>query len=294
MLHLREKAGAKTMNPGGGVGTADEQQRSVAIDFIRAFSILWIVGLWHVIDYLPEVGQARNAVTYRITVALLGLFVLVSGYLMGRKDVAFEARSLRGFYVGRFGRIYPPFIVACLLFAICKLSTPLPLIKAALLGAMLWGPPPNTLWFIAMIALFYAATPLFIIARRNPPIYLGLAVALTLAAVAGAHFTDGRINPRLAMYLPSYCAGIWLAGHAVRWSKLLLIGLATALPALVLSLLSDTAMVEKSMWSMPWALAGSVALFGAAMHFDRNLPRWGWVLVVAQASYFLYLLHRPI
>jgi len=96
------------------------------------------------------------------------------------------------------------------------------------------------------------------------------------------------------MYLPSYCIGIWLAGREVRWSKLLLIGFAAACPALAFSFLPDTAIVEKSMWSMPWALAGSTALFGAVMHFDRHLPRSAWVLTVTQASYFLYLLHRPI
>lgn len=268
-------------------------QRNAAIDLVRALSILWIVGAWHVFDYLPEVPETKNEVTYRITVALLGLFVLVSGYLMGLKDVALKPRELRDFYLGRFGRIYPPFVLACLLFALFKLADVAALVKAASLLAILWGPAPFTLWFIAMIALFYAVTPLLMAARRNGWTF-GLVIAGLTTLSALAHLQWATVSPRLAMYLPSYCAGLWLAAHAVSWRRVLIFGLVAALPALAISAQADTRMIESSLFAMPWALAMSAAVFGAAMAGEARLPRWGWILFVAQASYFLYLFHRPV
>lgn len=268
-------------------------RRNAAIDLVRAFSILWIVGIWHVFDYLPDLPGAKNDVTYRVTVALLGLFVLVSGYLMGLKDVPLKARPLRDFYIGRFGRIYPPFVLACLLFALFKLADVASLVKAALLVAMLWGPAPFTLWFIAMIALFYAITPLLMAARGNGWTFALVVAGLTVLS-ALAHLQWDNVSPRLAMYLPSYCLGLWLAAHEVPWRKLLIFGLIAAVPAFAMSTEAETRMIESSLWSTPWAIALSAALFGAAMAGEAGLPRWGWILFVAQASYFLYLFHRPI
>lgn len=269
------------------------QRRNAAIDLVRAVSILWIVGIWHVFDYLPELADGKNGITYHVTVALLGLFVLVSGYLMGLKDVPLERRPLRDFYLGRFGRIYPPFVLACLIFMVLKLGDMAALTKAALLVAMLWGPAPFTLWFITMIVLFYAVTPLLMAARRNGWTFLLVVAGLTLLSGA-AHLQWEPVSPRLAMYLPSYCLGLWLAAHDVKWRKLLLFGLMAAIPAAGISSLSETRMIESSVWSMPWALALSATLFGAAMAWETKLPRWGWILFVAQASYFLYLCHRPV
>jgi len=274
-------------------GISQPPRRNAAIDLMRAFSILWIVGIWHVFDYLPDISGGKNDVTYRVTVALLGLFVLVSGYLMGLKDVPLKARSLREFYLGRFGRIYPPFLLACLLFALFKLADVASLTKAALMVAMLWGPAPFTLWFITMIVLFYAATPLLMAARRNGWTFLFVVAGLTFLSAA-AHLQWDAVSPRLAMYLPSYCLGLWLGAHDMPWRKLLLFGLMAAIPAAGISGLAETRMIESSVWSTPWALALSAALFAAAMAGEASLPRWGWILFVAQGSYFLYLFHRPV
>lgn len=269
------------------------QRRNAAIDLVRAFSILWIVGIWHVFDYLPELTDGKNGITYHVTVALLGLFVLVSGYLMGLKDVPLKAGSLRGFYIGRFGRIYPPFVLACLVFMVLKLGDVAALTKAALLVAMLWGPAPFTLWFITMIVLFYAVTPLLMAARRNGLTFAVVVAGLTVLSAA-AHLQWDSVSPRLAMYLPSYCLGLWLGANEVSWRKLVIFGLMAAIPAAGISSLAETRMIESSVWSTPWALALSAALFGAAMAGEARLPRWGWILFVAQASYFLYLFHRPV
>ncbi len=60
--------------------------RKVPIDVMRAVSMLYIVGFWHLLDYTKVVTWHYNLVTYRLTVAALSLFVLISGFLTGRQD----------------------------------------------------------------------------------------------------------------------------------------------------------------------------------------------------------------
>lgn len=281
-----------TSQPGADEADA-KRQRSVALDLVRALSILWVVGLWHVTDYVPEWPDLKNDVTYRVTVALLGLFVLVSGYLMGLKDVAGNRSAIGRFYTGRFGRIYPPFLAACLLFAIMRLAPVDQLARAATLIAMLAGPPPVTLWFITMIVLFYAVTPALLAARRISGLFLPLAVVVT-ALLAAGHYVLPSVSPKLAMYFPAYCAGLWLAGRPQHWGRVAGVATLAAPVGLLISLTVPTRAVESAVESMPWALSSSVALIGAAMAADRWLPRWQGILLVAQASYFLYLFHRPV
>ena len=51
---------------------------------MRAVSMLYIVGFWHLLDYTKVAGWHYNPVTYRLTVGALSLFVLISGFLTGR------------------------------------------------------------------------------------------------------------------------------------------------------------------------------------------------------------------
>src|SRR5580704_1333411 len=68
--------------------------RKVPIDVMRAVSMLYIVGFWHLLDYTKVVGWHYNPITYRLTVGALALFVLISGFLTGRKDGGLaEAKS---------------------------------------------------------------------------------------------------------------------------------------------------------------------------------------------------------
>lgn len=267
--------------------------RSPAIDLTRALSIVWIVGFWHVLDYVPELYGTKNPVTYHTTVALLGLFVLISGYLMGLRDIPLNGTSLLDFYMRRFGRIYPPFLIACLAFAVVKMAPLATMVKAALLVAMLWGPPPTTLWFITMIVLFYAITPLLTAIRARTWVYAPVIVIVTAALIAAQACLDG-VNPRLAIYFPAYAAGVWLAQDRVRAAVVARIGLALVPIGLLLSIGIPTAEIENSVWSTTWALAAPLAIFGTAMTLDRRIaPTW-WVSALAEASFFLYLFHRIV
>lgn len=83
------------------------RRRDQAIDLMRATCILWIVGFWHLLGYAPSIDGYKNDLTYRLTVVVLGLFVFISGHLIGRARITNAAEVWR-FYRRRMIRIYPP------------------------------------------------------------------------------------------------------------------------------------------------------------------------------------------
>ncbi len=278
-----------------GAGThATLPMRKVPIDVMRAVSMLYIVGFWHLLDYTRVAGWHYNPVTYRLTVGALSLFVLISGFLAGRNDGDLARGEIWRFYERRFWRIYIPFVIASGLFLAAGISDTLALVKGVTLVAMLLAPPPLTLWFVNMIVLFYLIAPLLIGLRGNEVAYIALCTVIVGAMILYQAET-GRIDMRLIIYFPCFAAGIFLAAGSLPSSTLSLIGLLLlAALSLVPTLARPSGRLEGDPWALPWALFGSVAVFVVVMHAGRNLRLPAILAQLSEASFFMYLLHRPL
>ncbi|MGC1398316.1 acyltransferase family protein, partial [Candidatus Binatus sp.] len=268
--------------------------RKVPIDVMRAVSMLYIVGFWHLLDYTKGVGWHYNPVTYRLTVGALSLFVLISGFLTGRKDGGLARGEIWRFYETRFWRIYLPFVIASGLFLAAGMSDAIPLVKGVTLVAMLLAPPPFTLWFVNMIVLFYLIAPLLIRMRGNVVAYIGICLAI-VGAMSVYQSEMGRIDMRLILYFPCFAAGIFLAAETLPSSTLSLIGLPLlAALSLLPTLTRESGRLENDLWAAPWALFASIAVFVVVMRAGRNLKPRAILTQLSEASFFMYLLHRPL
>jgi peptidoglycan/LPS O-acetylase OafA/YrhL len=268
--------------------------RKVPIDVMRAVSMLYIVGFWHLLDYTNVAGWHYNPVTYRLTVGALSLFVLISGFLTGRMDGGLARGEIWNFYRTRFWRIYLPFVIASGLFLAAGISDTYALFKGVTLVAMLLAPPPFTLWFVNMIVLYYLIAPLLIGLRANEVAYIALCSVIVGAMVLYQAET-GRIDMRLILYFPCFAVGIFLAAGSLPSSTLSLIGLLLlAALSLVPTLARPSWSLEGDPWAAPWALFGSVAVFVVVMRVARNLKAPAILTQLSEASFFMYLLHRPL
>jgi len=278
-----------------GAGThAALPMRKVPIDVMRAVSMLYIVGFWHLLDYTKVVRWHYNPVTYRLTVGVLSLFVLISGFLTGRKDGGLARGEIWRFYKARFWRIYLPFVIASGLFLAAGMSDTLALVKGVTPVAMLLAPPPFTLWFVSMIVLFYLIAPLLIGLRGSEVAYIALCTVIVGAMILYQAET-GRIDMRLILYFPCFAAGIFLAAGSLPSSTLSLIGLQLlAALSLVPTLATPSGKLETDPWAAPWALFGSIAVFVVVMRAGRNLKPPAILTQLSEASFFMYLLHRPL
>ncbi|TCU28907.1 peptidoglycan/LPS O-acetylase OafA/YrhL [Rhizobium azibense] len=261
--------------------------RNTTVDFLRAVSVLWIVGFWHPIGYSPIREVGKNAVTLMATVAALGLFVLLSGYLQGGRG-----RSFFDFYRRRFWRIYVPFVGASLLFIIMNIGDHLSLIKGVFLVAMLDEPAAVTLWFINMIMLFYLCTPALLwIKRRSLTLLLIISATILLGLLAADWFWE-RLDNRLVIYFPCFVAGIVLSGSAP--PKMVWPVVFVAAVACVATLPAPTDGTDIIL--LPWAVLASLCVFclTSGRLDDLSDTATMWIERAAYASFFAYLLHRPV
>jgi peptidoglycan/LPS O-acetylase OafA/YrhL len=159
---------------------------------------------------------------------------------------------------------------------------------------MLLAPPPFTLWFVNMIVLFYLIAPLLIGLRGNEAAYVALCTVIVGAMVLYQAET-GKIDMRLILYFPCFAAGIFLAARSLPSSTLSLIGLSfLAALSLVPTLARASWRLEGDPWAAPWALFGSIAVFVVVMRAGRNLKPRAILTQFSEASFFMYLLHRPL
>lgn len=130
-------------------------KKLVSIEYLRALSMLYIVGFWHLFNYTDAFPGYKNIVTSNLTLVVLALFVLVSGFLIGIttvKQTEFrEPAAYWNFYKKRLLRIYPLYALAVGIFYLYGINDAAISIGALTLVSMLWGEAPKTLWFITMI-----------------------------------------------------------------------------------------------------------------------------------------------
>jgi peptidoglycan/LPS O-acetylase OafA/YrhL len=267
--------------------------RLAFVDVLRGLSVLYIVGFWHMMNYVDGFAGYSNAVTTRITVTILGLFVYMSGYLLGQKNVQKSRQGIKDFYIRRYLRIYPLYLGAILLFLVFKLSDAATLLKAALLVSMFIGPPPVTLWFITMLMVFYIFTPFLMAVSGNNVRFLGV-VAGIFGCFLLVSWLSPTGDPRIVIYFPAFALGIYVAGRierveGVSW----LLGLLAIAISLGSSLAVDN-FPEMSYLSVPLASLMPLVVFFLLRHFNPLIPEWRIFGALAYAGFVMYLIHRPI
>ncbi|MCX5477893.1 acyltransferase [Kaistia geumhonensis] len=272
----------------------EAQRRHIAsLDILRVGSMLYIVGFWHLMNYAVAGGFYRNEVTTRVTVVLLATFTMLSGYLLGLRPVEPTRASIASFYRRRMLRIYPPLVLAVLCFVLMGLTTWPTAIRTMLLVGEIVGPPPLTLWYVAMLALFYLITPLLSVgssaARRA---LVAVAVMLLLAALSG--WGGLATDPRIALYFPSFAIGLAVAREPLPPRWMLFASAALGLASIVLTLGQPVPAIERTLLSAPMATLLALALLLLALSLANRVPPSPVLAALGTASFFMYLLHRPI
>lgn len=273
------------------MSTHTVKTRYEGLDFLRAISMLYIVGAWHLLAYTQALPWFFNGITVRVTVVALGVFVIISGYLIGARTRLTDWQSVKDFFIAKFLRIYAPFVMALILFWAVGLVGAKQAVMAMSLMSMFCAPSPPTLWFITMILVFYVmAVGVLWVGQtaRSFLLCLGLVSSLFALVVMSLPSADERV----LIYLPVFMAGL-IAGRvpqAFQW--LLRLSWVLWVPALLLSI-EGPENVESTLVSSLLTLCSSCLILNFCLP-NRPFFAAGWVAVVSHSSYFMYLLHRPI
>lgn len=263
-----------------------------SVDYLRAFSMLYIVGFWHLFDYSTVSFGHHQPHTKILTLVVLALFVFISGYMMGGKKN--QQMSARQFYQRRLLRIYPLYALALAIFYFSGINDGWRTVKGLLGISMYLEPAPLTLWFVSMLVLFYLMTPLLLAMVNRVAAFGGLVGAIFVATLLW-EVTVGTVDLRVLMYLPSFCLGIFCANFGFKSQyiggrmALLLLPFAGALVFIPVPLATlDYLKV------MPLITLCAYLVFYFCYANEARFVPFRAIAFLSYASFAMYLFHRPI
>lgn len=265
--------------------------REPAIDFLRALSMLYIVGFWHLFNYTTAFPEYANIFTGRLVVIILGLFIFISGYLIGTKHIGLN--KALNFYKTRLLRIYPSFVIAAFLFYFSKLTDIPTVLNTITLGSLISQPYPPTIWFIPILLSYYIMAPLLLWTVEKPLKFSLTSVAIYSSLLALSYYSS-QVEIRWVLYFPCFASGLYLANHKYLIEKINLKAVIFCLCITAYYSLNSGGSVEKSAQSFPLALSGSILIFVSAMRHRNRIKNIGILEFISYGSYFTYLFHRII
>ncbi|WP_374387963.1 acyltransferase family protein [Sandaracinobacter sp.] len=295
-------------------GGAHRQGHLQAIDDMRGLAILAIVllhaanavlnrGLVHPLAPSTRLIAAANDILFHNSTIY---FALISGILYGH---LFAARPHGAFLRARLANVGSPYLVmtagltAILWFAASKPVAGLP---AGIVRNLILGDAWNTFWYIPVILILYALSPLLwrVMTDRR----LGALALLLLVQPLLFTRTDTELTPQMfAYYAGVYCCGMLVGAdvpRALDWLRREagLVRVVAGVSAIVLALLHAadldrigfTSLRESVFYIFRLSIAGLVlpALVGWGLPVDRQ-PR-KLLGLIAAASFGIYFLHGPL
>ena len=274
------------------MGRGKRMRKLISIDYMRAVSMLYIVAFWHLLEYTNAFPQYKNLLTGVLTVSVLGLFVFISGYLVGGA----KGRSLSPleFYKKRIIRIYPLYALAILLFYLYGINGSQTSLFSLLGLSMYYGPKPITLWFITAIVVYYLLAPLFLRVVNSSVGYLITFSVVFLSTIA-LYISLGTVDIRVALYLPCFAAGIYCSIHGIINKffnlKSMMAMLGIGIPLLFVE---SGLLARNQLGYIPLILSLAYLIFYAFYRSERYLKASKIVTFLSYGSFAAYLFHRPI
>lgn len=209
---------------------------------LRFFAAVWVVAYHYLTPALEADSGVPAWLLAFVRSGFIGVpvFFVLSGFVLFYNYEATDFRApgaKRAFWVARFARIYPVYILAFLLavppalYALWTNVPGLPSLQDHVVGAILsplllqawsgsahaaWNTPG---WTLSVEAAFYVAFPWFaaLAQRRRLGLALGLATALSTTLLA-AYLVAGLGSVHVVMrnplvHVPAFLAGMLLAQH---------------------------------------------------------------------------------
>ncbi len=270
------------------------KQRLVFIDWIRAVGILYVVAFWHGFEWVRGEPFHITPVTTALKFTALGLFVFVSGYLLGRQPIDLTARGLMQFYRRRLLRIWPLYAVALLVFFFLGLADADVAWRSAFGISLFWGPAPLTLWFVAMLLSYYVLAPFLVTAASRSTLHLIVASGVLLAVIVVLKTALPHGDSRIVLYFPTFVLGIWWSCKArpLALPTIVLLMLAGCLCFIAVSC-SDVRGLNTLLY-IGFIGCASFGVFALCQRHAERFPAYFLVAAVSFASFAMYLFHRPI
>ena len=286
-------------------------KRIIEIDILRSLATLLLL-IHHAGIYQFEVYgfTLKYLLRTQIGFSLLGLFVFLSGFLLGKAIRHNPHLKLRSYYARRVVKLYPPYIVSLILFQ-ALLSVQLDgldfwihLFGLQVLLAPAFSVPILTLWYFSLLILCLMIVPLALVKfKRASRSALYLSAAFILAYILHEQFQI--IEIRFFYFFWIFSLGGLIGRYYLHSKKVLMHPASLIVSAIVLVLTgyrlfkSQSVYVADIHWGhISWANAYMLSFihlaFVAATRLKRIKGSEKIVQLISRGSYFTYIYHRPV
>lgn len=279
-------------------------KRLVEYEALRGLSILLLLAL-HSEVFDPGIfGERFENLAAFVAKFLLGSFFFLAGFFTEASLSKPDASAFR-FIWSKFIRIYPPYWLALALFIfvldydLSRSALAVYVLNLQAIFAPTFIKSLLTLWYISMLVVFYIIYGSMMMVIRSS---LGLVFA-SFAVFLGAlwvHLTYGIFDPRFFQYFFMFLAGILFCRYeAIRvkafrlqiFVKIFFAALSIVILEWVFaSQYSSTHIfyvLATGFYILSWVLLW-LTIFRTPLGSWRF---WGWL---STASFFAYLIHRPL
>ena len=276
-----------------------KNKRDVTFDIARSLCALWIVGVWHLQDYifLGNVSDENTQLGSYITTSVLGAFTFMSGFFLKKYEIR-TISDVKHFYKKRLLRLGIPYFIAAASIYIASIvggdpwfDSPLNFLLS-LIGLSVFFPPlPPTFWYVTMLILFYILTPLMLVPRHR-------LFRITLYTVIEILFIllwhSGMEDARCMIYFPMYALGLLVTKDHLNLLKgrKTILGVILCIPVM-LGLL-PLFISHQAILHFCWEVLALILLYVISNILSKNK----WMRYIGQkvsyASMNMYLFHRHI
>lgn len=196
-----------------------KQARDLQFEYIRIIATLWIVGVWHMPNFVDvsNLLPAMDELGY-VTTCMLATFMFISGYFLSKYTFNTKAEIL-SFYKKRLTRFFPLFFIsAILLYRLGINPDPLQLLFTLTGLSSYFGHQSATIWFISLLFSLYMCTPLisWLLGKINM-IFLKLfsVVAFSIVFIYALSCSPFDYDYRITYTMPFYGLGLVLGRETI-------------------------------------------------------------------------------
>ncbi|THB75664.1 MAG: acyltransferase [Desulfobulbaceae bacterium] len=263
------------------------------IDYLKAGCMLFIVAYVHLFNYTDAFPGHMTLLFEKLLSTVLGVFVLVSGYLSGLRYTRDGSPII--YYKKRLIRIYPLFVISMLLFCMIGMVTWSECMQSLWLVTVIKGPLPYTLWFVIVLMIYTLTTPLllsrdlgsFDFTLRSFLLFLFVLVLATMLPT---------LDLRLLKYLPCFLCGLFVGSkkRSVLTGNQIVMLVRLYLISVILSLIDVENLIVDTVLQIPQLTFSALVVFEVVRKCESLLPSLSVIRTLSYSSFCIYLCHRPV
>ncbi|MFN8433192.1 MAG: acyltransferase family protein [Anaerolineales bacterium] len=271
---------------------------------LRGLSIVLLLILHSEIIGISVYGISLDPLAKFMAAFLLGSFFFLGGYFMDASLQRYQ-NNYWGFVKARFVRIYPPYWAALafftLLYTLKPFDTLIYILNLQIVFSPVYVKPLLTLWYISLLVVFLILFFILTAFSKQNTTKLVVFSTVVFFVVYFVHLKTGLFDPRFFRYYIIFFAGMCLYRFNDLWNRSLDTPVGYKLLAVFFSSLFYLWALVSKLSDIHGALILVVVIFALSWIWltlsifkNTSIGQWKIWIFLSTASYFAYLVHRPL